>query len=134
MVILILFCFSLTSCAAIDALKYSISGDIIDPVDGFSRGTEKDTLTYKDNNYILVQEIAGDCDIYITKEDILLGLSSNYPFFPCSCYYVGTDENPSYIIGTNSANKGTCVYLREDIYSNDIVYVLNDSSFEFVFA
>lgn len=34
-VILILFCFSLTSCSVIEALKYSVSGNIIDPVDDF---------------------------------------------------------------------------------------------------
>ena len=71
-VILILFCFSLTSCSAIEALKYSISGDIIDPADGFYRGEEEGTLIYQNNKYILVQELSGDCEIDITKEDILL--------------------------------------------------------------
>ena len=134
MVILILFCFSWTSCAAIEATKYSISGDIIDPVDGFSRG-EEGTLLYKDNKYILLQEISGDCEINITQEDILLGQSSNFPFFPNSWYYVNTDENPSFIVGgTNSVKLGTFVYLREDIYNNRMIYTLNDSSFEFEFA
>ena len=135
MILSILVCFLLTSCAAIEALKYSISGDIIDPVDGFSRGEEKGTLIYNDNNYIIVQEINGDCDIDITEEDILLGYSSNFPFFPNSYYYVSTDENPDFIMGgTTSAMIGTFVYLKEDIYSNDIVYVLSDGSFDFLFA
>ena len=95
-VIFILFCFSLTSCSVIEALKYSISGNIIDPVEDFSRDKEKGTLIYKDNKYILVQEITGDCEINLTEEDILLGRSSNFPFFPESYYYVSTVENPSF--------------------------------------
>ncbi len=132
--IFILFCFSLTSCSAIEALKYSISGDIIDPADGFSRG-EEDTLIYQNNKYILVQELNGDCEIDITKEDILLGQTSNFPFFPNSYYYVKTDENPSFIMGgTYPATQGTFVYLREDLYSDTIVCVLNGGSFEFEFT
>ena len=131
----ILFCFSLTSCAAIDALKYSISGDIIDPADGFVRGEEKGTLIYKDSKYILVQELNGDCEIDITKDDILIGQTSNFPFFPNSYYYIKSDEDPSFILGgTSSAMQGTFVYLREDLCSDTIVYVLNDSSFEFEFT
>ena len=134
-VIFILFCFSLTSCSAIEALKYSISGNIIDPADGFSRGEEEGTLIYQNNKYILVQELNGDCEIDITKEDILLGETSNFPFFPNSYYYAKTDENPSFIMGgTTSVRQGTSVYLREDLYSDTIVYVLNDSSFEFEFT
>ena len=133
-VILILFCFSLTSCSAIEALKYSISGNIIDPAYGFSRGEEEGTLIYQSNKYILVQELSGDCEINITKEDILLGQTSNFPFFPNSYYYVKTDENPSFIMGgTASAMQGNFVYLREDLYNAGIVYEINDS-FEFEFA
>lgn len=133
-VIFILFCFSLTSCSAIEALKYSISGNIIDPADGFSRGEEEGILIYQNNKYILVQELSGDCEINITKEDILLGQTSNFPFFPNSYYYVKTDENPSFIMGgTAFAMQGTFVYWREDLYSDTIVYVLNSSSFEFEF-
>ena len=133
-VILILFCFSLTSCSAIEALKYSISGNIIDPADCFSRSEEEGTLIYQNNKYILVQELNGDCEIDITKEDILLGQSSNFPFFPNSYYYVNTYENPSFIMGgTSSAMIGSFVYLREDLYNAGIVYKINDS-FEFEFT
>ena len=132
-VIFILFCFSLTSCSAIQALKYAISGNIIDPADGFSRG-EEGTLIYQNNKYILVQELYGDCEIDITKDDILLGQSSNFPFFPNSYYYINTDENPSFIMGgTSSAMIGSFVYLREDLYNAGIVYEINDS-FEFEFT
>lgn len=133
LVVLILFCFSLTSCSAIEALKYSISGDIIDPADGFSRSKEKDTLIYQNNKYILVQELNGDCEIDITKEDVLLGQTSNFPFFPNFHYYVKAEENPSFIVG-GSYYQGTFVFLREDLYSDTIVYVLNGSSFEFEFT
>ena len=133
-VILTLFCFSLTSCSAIEALKYSISGNIIDPADGFSCGEEKGTFIYQNNKYILVQELNGDCEIDITKEDILLGQSSNFPFFPNSCYYINTDENPSFIMGgTSSTMIGSFIYLREDLYNAGIVYEINDS-FEFEFT
>lgn len=134
-VIFILFCFSLTSCSAIEALKYSISGNIIDPADGFSRGQEEGTLIYQNNKYILVQELNGDCEIDITEDDILIGQTSNFPFFPNSYYYIKPDEDPSFIMGgTYSATQGTFVYLREDLCSDTIVYVLNDSSFEFEFT
>ena len=133
MVILLLFCFSLTSCSAIEALKYSISGEIIDPADGFSRSGEG-VLIYQNNKYILVQEINGDCEIDITEQDILIGQTGNFPFFPNSYYYINTEENPSFIIGgTGGAMIGSFVYLREDIYKNGIVYKINDS-FEFEFT
>ena len=134
-VILILFCFSLASCSiieAIDALKYSISGDIIDPADGFSRGEEDGTLIYKDSKYIFVQELNGDCEIDVTEDDILIGQTSNFPFFPNSYYYVNTDENPSFIMG-GPFMIGSFVYLREDLYNAGIVYKINDS-LEFEFA
>ena len=133
-VILTLFCFSLVSCSAIEALKYSISGDIIDPADNFSRGAEEGTLIYKNNNYILVQELSGYCEIDITQDDILLGQTSNFPFFPNSYYYVNPDENPSFIMGGTSAGMiGSFVYLREDLYNAGVVYEINDS-FEFEFT
>ena len=133
-VILTLFCFSLVSCSAIEALNYSISGDIIAPADNFSRGAEEGTLIYKNNNYILVQELNGYCEIDITQDDILLGQTSNFPFFPNSYYYVKPDENPSFIMGGTSAGMiGSFVYLREDLYNAGVVYEINDS-FEFEFT
>ena len=133
-VILTLFCFSLVSCSAIEAIKYSVSGDIIDPADGFSRGEEEGTLIYNNNKYILVKELNGDCEIDITKEDILLGQTSNFPFFPNSYYYVNPDENPNFIMGGTSAGMiGAFVYLREDLYNAGVVYEINDS-FEFEFT
>ena len=132
-VFLILFCFSLASCSAIEALKYSISGDIIDPAAGFSCGEEEGTFIYKNNKYILVQELNGYCEIDITQNDILLGQTSNFPFFPNSYYYVNSDENPSFIMGGTSAGMtGSFVYLREDLYNAGIVYEINNSfKFEF---
>ena len=133
-VLLISFCFSLASCSAIEALKYSVSGDIIDPADGFSRGEEEGTLIYNNNKYILVKELNGDCEIDITKEDILLGQTSNFPFFPNSYYYANPDENPNFIMGGTSAGMiGSFVYLREDLYNASVVYEINDS-FEFEFT
>ena len=131
--ILTLFCFTLVSCAAFDALKYSITGDIIEPADGFSRGEEKGTLIYQNNKYILVEELNGDCEIDITEDDILLGGTSNFPFFPNSYYYINADENPSFIMsGTSAGMLGAVVYLRYDIYNAGIVYEINDSiEFEF---
>lgn len=130
-VILISFCFSLTSCSLIEAIKYTVSGDIIDPAEGFSRGEEDGVLVYQDNKYILVQDINGDCEIDITEEDILLGQTSNFPFFPNSFYHVNPDENPSFIMGGTSY-LGTFVYLREDLYNASVVYQINDSlEFEF---
>ena len=133
MVILILFCFSLTSCEVIELLKYSITGDIIDPAEGFSDSEEKGTFIYNDNKYILVREIYGECEIYVTEEHILLGYTSNFPIFPNCAYYTSKEENPSFIMG-GASYAATFVYLREDLYNSGIVYSLKDSSFDFEFA
>ncbi len=130
-IILITLSVSLISCDAVYALKYSISGDFIDPVEGFSR-TEENVLIYKDNKYILIREIEGDCWIDITDEDILLGQQSLWPFFPNHSYYVNPGENPRFIMGgPASGNNGTYVFLREDIYNAGVTCAINDSSVEF---
>ena len=133
--LLILMCFSLTSCAivdAFDALKHSISGEIIDPVDGFSVGEEKGVLIYKENKYIIVEEINGDCEFDIADEDILLGQTSNFPFFPNFSYYASSHESPVFIMGgSTSRDTATFVYLKEDVYNNDLVYVLQNTNYEF---
>lgn len=126
---------SISSCEVIEELRYSISGDIIDPVDGFSRDKKNNALIYKENKYFLVQEINGDCKIDITEDDILLGRTSNFPFFPDHVYHISSEENPSFIVGSSASFiEGTYVFLREDIYSKSIVYALNGSSYEFEFT
>ena len=56
-------------------------------------------------------------------------MRSNWPLFPATQYLAPPTDDPSFI--TNG--HGTAVYLREDLYHSDIVYVLNDNSFEFKF-
>ena len=129
-IILITLSVSLISCDAVYALKYSISGDFIDPVEGFSRA-EKNVLIYKDNKYILIREFAGDCWIDITDSDIMIGQQSNWPFFPNHSYYVNPGENPKFIMGGPSGYNGTYVFLREDIYNAGVTCAINDSSVEF---
>ena len=129
--ILIMFCLSLTSCELVEAfkaLKGTITGEIVDSADGFERGEDYSTLIYKNNKYILVEEINGETNAYIQGEDVYLGYSSNFPFFPGFMYYTSTDENPKFICSDHF------VYLREDIYNNGIIYVLEDSSYEFEFS
>ena len=83
----------------------------------------------------MVQELNGYCEIDITQDDILLGQTSNFPFFPNSYYYANPDENPNFIMGGTSAGMiGSFVYLREDLYSDTVVCVLNGGSFEFEFT
>ena len=127
--VLILLCFSLTSCQVIKLLKHSITGELIDPVDGFSYGEEKGTFIYKGIKYVDVREINGDCRIATPWDYVLLGMRSNWPLFPATQYLVPPTDDPSFI--TNGY--GTAVYLREDLYHSEIVYVLNDTSFEFKF-
>ncbi len=127
--ILVLFCLSLTSCQIIDLLSYSISGELIDPVESFSDGEENGTFIYKGNKYVYVRELNGDCRMDVPWDYILLGMRSNWPFFPNTQYLAPPVDDPSFITGAN----GTFVYLREDLYHNDIIYVLNDTSFEFKF-
>ena len=127
--ILVLFCFSLTSCQIIDLLSYSITGELIAPVESFSDGEENGTFVYKGNKYVCVRELNGDCRMDVPWDYILLGMRSNWPLFPNTQYLALPVDNPSFITGAN----GTFVYLREDLYYNDIIYVLNDTSFEFKF-
>ena len=128
----LLICINLISCSAFTALSYTISGDIIDPVDGFSFGDDKGTLVFDGNNYILIEEF-GDFNFNITEEDVLLGQTSNFPFFPNFVYYANAAENAEYI-SSGSGSIMTCVYLREDLYKEPLCYVLQDIDYEFDFS
>ena len=66
-VILFLVCTNLVSCSVFNALSYSISGDIIDPVGDFSRGSDKGVFVYDGNNYILIDEVSGNFDFDIVE-------------------------------------------------------------------
>ena len=127
--VLMLLCFSLTSCQVIKLLRHSITGELMDSVEGFSYGEEKGTFIYKGIKYVDVREINGDCRIATPWDYVLLGMRSNWPLFPATQYLVPPTDDPSFI--TNG--HGTAVYLREDLYHSEIVYVLNDTSFEFKF-
>ena len=129
---ILLICINLISCSAFTALSYTISGDIIDPVDGFSFGDDKGTLVFDGNNYILIEEFNGDFNFNITEEDVLLGQTSNFPFFPNFFYYANAAENAEYIASGNVIM--TCVYLREDLYQEPLCYVLQDIDYEFDFS
>ena len=128
-ILLILLCLSLTSCQVIKLLNYGITGELMDPVEDFSYGEEKGTFIYKGIKYVDVREINGDCRIATPWDYVLLGMRSNWPLFPATQYLVPPTDDPSFI--TNG--HGTAVYLREDLYHSEIVYVLNDTSFEFKF-
>ncbi len=133
--IALFICLNLFSCSAFNALSYSISGDIIDPVGDFSRGSDKNTLVYGGNNYILIDEFNGDFEFDVTEEDVFLGQTSNWPFFPNSSYYANAAENADYIAGgSGTTNIATFVYLREDLYDYPICYVLQDTDYEFDFS
>lgn len=127
--VLILLCFSLTSCQVIKLLKHSITGELMDTVEGFSYGEENGTFIYKGNKYVCVWEINNDCRMTMQGDYIFLGMRSNWPLFPATQYFAPLVDNPSFITDGHGRN----VYLREDLYHNDIVYVLNDNSFEFKF-
>ena len=129
LIVCILMLFSLTSCAAIKALKYSISGDIVDPVEDFSFGDEDGTLIYRDNKYISVDEIKGEGTVDDNGDYIMLGYTTFFPFFPGSQFHTNSDENPKYILSSPGY-----IYLREDLYNCGLVYVLEDGSFEFEFS
>ena len=134
-VTLFLVCINLFSCSAFNALSYSISGDIIDPVGDFSRGNDKGKFVFGGNNYILIEEFNGDFNFNITEEDLLLGQTSNFPFFPNFGYYANAAENAEYIASGSGSNEiMTCVYLREDLYKEPLCYVLQDIDYEFDFS
>ena len=128
-IVLVFLCFSLTSCEVVELLKYSITGELMEPIEGFSYGEEKGTFIYKGIKYIDVREINGDCRIATPWDYVLLGMRSNWPLFPATQYLAPPTDDPSFI--TNG--HGTAVYLREDLYHSEIMYVLNDTSFEFNF-
>ena len=131
---LLVICIMLTSCSAVEALKYSISGDIIDPIDDFSRGSDKDTLVFGGTDYFLTDEMSGDFEVDITDEDVLLGQTSNFPFFPNTCYYTNKAEKPEYITAGGFDGPGDVVDLREDLYQTSLHYVLQDTDYEFDFS
>ena len=117
-------------------LFYSISGKILDPVGDFSdvSGRDKETYIFGGNNYIVIDELCGDFEIFKEETDIILGERSNFPFFPNTRYYADTMENPEYITSGNSSVIISCVYLREDLYSTSLRYVLKDVDYEFDFS
>ena len=126
---------NLISCSALRALSYSISGDIIDPMGDFSYGSEDGRLFFGGCNYILLDELAGEFEIDITDDDLLLGQISNFPFFPNFGYYANAAENADYILsGAISGNTATVVYLREDLYQSPLRYMLLDAEYEFEFT
>ena len=126
---------NLISCSALRALSYSISGDIIDPMGDFSYGSEDGRLFFGGCNYILLDELAGEFEIDITDDDLLLGQISNFPFFPNFGYYANAAENADYILsGAISGNTATVVYLREDLYQSPLRYMLRDAEYEFEFT
>ena len=128
-------CVNLISCSdVLTYLSYTISGEIIDPVGDFSRGDDKGTLVFGGEKYIYIDEFAGDFEIEITDEDVHLGDTSNWPFFPNTGYYANKAENPEYIAAEISAFYATMVYLREDLCINPLTYVLQDIDYEFDFS
>lgn len=134
-VILILGCINFSSCSAFNALSYSISGDIIDPLEDFSRGNDKGTFIFGGYHYILIEDFNGNFCFQITEEDLLLGETSNFPFFPNFGYYANAAEDADYIAsGSRSHEIMTCVYLREDLYQAPLCYVLQDTGYEFDFS
>ena len=128
-VVLLCVCINLISCGA---LYHSITGEIIDPVGDFSRANDG-TLLYDGNHYVLIEEFNGDFQFDITEEDVLLGRTSNFPFFPDYWYYANANEKADYIAGGNGS-EGHFVFLREDLYPSPLSYVLQDTSFEFDFS
>ena len=134
--ILLVVCINLFSCSAFEALSYSISGEIIDPVGDFSRGSDRGTLIFGGNHYVLIEEFNGDFYFDITEEALLLGQTSNFPFFPNFRYYANAAENADYIASGNGSNEilTCCVYFREDLYQSPLCYVLQGTDYEFDFS
>lgn len=129
---IIIICILLASCTH---LKHAITGEIIDPVGDFSQGSDNKTLVYCGNNYVLVEEIDGDFYINTSEEDVILGQTSNFPFFPNFNYYANAVENPEYLLSGSATNStAACVYLREDLYQSPLCYVLQGTDYEFDFS
>ena len=131
-VVLLFVCINLVSCEIFDLLSYSISGDIMDPVDGFSRGSEDGVLVFGENEYILIEELNGDFSFFVSEDDLLLGQRCNFPFFPSAKFYANTEENADYIAYGNYVL--TSVFLRKDLYKTPLYYVLQDTDYEFDFS
>ena len=131
-VVLLFVCINLVSCEIIYLLSYTISGDIMDPVDGFSRGSEDGVLVFGENEYILIEELNGDFSFFVSEDDLLLGQRCNFPFFPSAKFYANTEENADYIAYGNYVL--TSVFLRKDLYKTPLYYVLQDTDYEFDFS
>ena len=133
LLVMVFLCLNLSSCDAWDALRYAISGDIVEPIDGFSRGSKKNTLILHENKYILFEELNGEFRIDKTKEHIRLGQQSNFPFFPNSGFYATDTTDPLYI-GVGSGFTITCVYLKEGAFPSPMRYTLEGTEYSFDFA
>ena len=131
---LILICINLVSCEVFTALSYTISGEVYEPVGDFSRDGYN-AFIWGGKRYVVISEMVGEFRIDITDEDVYLGQTSNWPFFPNSVYYANAAEDADYIMsGTYSSNRATAVYLREDLYQNSLRYVLQNTDYEFDFS
>ena len=132
--VVLLLCINLVSCEVFTALSYSISGKVYEPVGDFSRDGNN-AFIFDGKRYVLISEMVGEFRIDITKEDVYLGQTSNWPFFPNSGYYANAEKDADYIMsGTYTSGIATAVYLREDLYQNSPRYVLQDADYEFDFA
>ena len=132
--VVLLLCINLVSCEVFTALSYSISGKVYEPVGDFSRDGNN-AFIFDGKRYVLISEMVGEFRIDITKEDVYLGQTSNWPFFPNSGYYANAEKDADYIMsGTYTLDIATAVYLREDLYQNSPRYVLQDADYEFDFA
>ena len=131
---IILICSNLVSCEVFTALSYTISGEVYEPVGDFSRDGDN-AFIWGGKRYVVISEVVGEFSIDITEEDVYLGQTSNFPFFPNFGYYANAVENADYIMsGSMSGNQATCVYLREDLYHTPLLYMLQDTEYEFDFA
>lgn len=134
---LLLLCINLISCGgccdAWTALQDTFSGDIIDPIGDFSRGSEENTFIFGGKNYILIDDMHNQFCIPPINEEISLGWQSNYPFGTSTLYRAFASENPEYIL-SGQAGFYRDVYMREDLCKTPFVYVLSDCDYEFDFS
>ena len=121
-------CICLTSCGY---LAYSISGEIMDPVAGFARGSDDDTFVFGGKNYIKVDVPLYGFAFFVSREDVLLGQRSNFPFFANYEYYANATENPEYISCSAGGTLATAVYFREDLYQTPFSFVLAETDCEY---
>lgn len=129
MLVLVVICLSLTSCAVFEWLSADTHGEIewIENED-----SETDELLYQDQVYCSTDSWF---TLWTKEDDIELGWQYNFPFSNRIGYYSNTAEAPLYIWLSRCVDDYALnVYMKEGWDFQNQLFVLEGTDIEFVFS